>query len=930
MKKFLLLLFALIASTSIGFAETKTVKWEAASSYANSETTLNSDGWTLTITDGGYTGFDGTKGMQIGSGSAPASTITIASSNKSEFNDKAITSVKVNASTASSATASLSVKVGTTTVDTKSLTTTATDYTFDCKGATGTVTITISQPSTKKALYLKSISVTYEDGGSNLNPANLKFPQDSYSVFIEEKDSFESPVATGDDGIGAITYTSSKTTVATVDENSGKVTIKGLGTTTITATSEATDKVNGGTASYELTVFDTVTEITPNFFGYTSSAYNATSKGDMFVDYSTVYSGSTSQFQFNTNNDNGKGSGIAVVKTNDDYIIEFIEVEMITNSNGLNIYSSDKAFNTLTKTGTPSFGDPIETITSNSRIDINNHAFAILPAKGGAISVQKVTVHYALKNKTNVTLSFQSPTYTAIMGQDFESPVLTVTPEAAKSEVKYKSTDITVGKVSADGSIELVGPGETTITASISGSFRYADAETSYILTVEASTEPETKVGNPIINIEEGDVDVNSTVTISSATEGAKIYAIVTYGEDTDEIDEIDEELPYVFTFNKLGKVEIECYAYMEDGTLESSDERKFTFNVVCDEQIAWKKITSLEELTLDGEYIIASIGDNYSSAMIIPENSVTYMPSSNVDVNNDIISISKTDNASLRSNIAVVTFEGEDLESVYLKISDLNGDVKGYYVPTADKKMSLSKTVSATSKAKVTFNETTKVFTITFASYGSLQYNSSDPRFLNYTSNQKPICIFKKHVQKPSHEQPQGSDVKENIYITAHKDHTLYYKVFVYDTTRPETEALSAPRKKSAAETLEEGEYAEVVGSDVLAEATTVEGNTKTYVFSTKQLMKEADIQSLDKLGENKVLHLSLVSLDPYTGNVSDPTAVGVTYDGNLSGVESVVADGEAEAEFFNLQGVRMAQPLAPGIYIRRQGAAASKVVVK
>lgn len=48
-----------------------------------------------------------------------------------------------------------------------------------------------------------------------------------------------------------------------------------------------------------------------------------------------------------------------------------------------------------------------------------------------------------------------------------------------------------------------------------------------------------------------------------------------------------------------------------------------------------------------------------------------------------------------------------------------------------------------------------------------------------------------------------------------------------------------------------------------------------------------------------------------------------------NESGVEDVVVDANAPVEYFNLQGVRVANPES-GIYIRRQGSKATKVLVK
>ncbi len=60
-------------------------------------------------------------------------------------------------------------------------------------------------------------------------------------------------------------------------------------------------------------------------------------------------------------------------------------------------------------------------------------------------------------------------------------------------------------------------------------------------------------------------------------------------------------------------------------------------------------------------------------------------------------------------------------------------------------------------------------------------------------------------------------------------------------------------------------------------------------------------------------------------TANVPDPVE-----GGNISGVADVVVDQDAEVEFFNLQGVRVEGELTPGLYIRRQGNQAGKVIVK
>jgi hypothetical protein len=51
-----------------------------------------------------------------------------------------------------------------------------------------------------------------------------------------------------------------------------------------------------------------------------------------------------------------------------------------------------------------------------------------------------------------------------------------------------------------------------------------------------------------------------------------------------------------------------------------------------------------------------------------------------------------------------------------------------------------------------------------------------------------------------------------------------------------------------------------------------------------------------------------------------------------STTGVESVAveADENAPVEYYNINGVRISEPTAAGLYIKRQGNKATKVVVK
>ena len=125
---------------------------------ANGDKTLNGIVWTL-AGDGNYWGYDGTKGQQFGSGSYPYKNLTLTSGTLAN-----VTKIVINTSTASSATATLKVYVGGTQIGAiKTLTSSATSYTFEsATPLSGEVKLVYTQ-TTSKALYLKSINISYAD-----------------------------------------------------------------------------------------------------------------------------------------------------------------------------------------------------------------------------------------------------------------------------------------------------------------------------------------------------------------------------------------------------------------------------------------------------------------------------------------------------------------------------------------------------------------------------------------------------------------------------------------------------------------------------------------------------------------------------------------------------------------------------------------------
>ncbi|MBR5639005.1 MAG: chitobiase/beta-hexosaminidase C-terminal domain-containing protein [Muribaculaceae bacterium] len=160
MKKLITLFLIATLATSVGWADEYSYTFTSKQFSTNGSKDLGGVTWTLSG-DGNYWGYDGTKGQQFGSGTSPYKTLSLTTSGISGT----IQSVAVNASTANSASANISISVGGTTyLSNQSLTSTATTYTSS-GNASGTIVISMSQ-TTSKALYIKSITVTYSTGSS--------------------------------------------------------------------------------------------------------------------------------------------------------------------------------------------------------------------------------------------------------------------------------------------------------------------------------------------------------------------------------------------------------------------------------------------------------------------------------------------------------------------------------------------------------------------------------------------------------------------------------------------------------------------------------------------------------------------------------------------------------------------------------------------
>lgn len=184
--------------------------------------------WTIS-SDSAESTFDKDKGIHYGTSNATVSYIHAVCSN---YSDKTITKIVVNASANSTGSPTVSVSVGGSAFGgaAQSLSSTNAAYTFS-GSASGEIIVSVSKKSTKKALYLKSIEVTYDDGNAK------SISVSSSAVQLDEGANSDSITITSKnftaDSYGAV---SSNEAVATAVVSGSSIVINGVaqGTATIT------------------------------------------------------------------------------------------------------------------------------------------------------------------------------------------------------------------------------------------------------------------------------------------------------------------------------------------------------------------------------------------------------------------------------------------------------------------------------------------------------------------------------------------------------------------------------------------------------------------------------------------------------------------------------------------------------------------------
>lgn len=331
----------------------------------------------------------------------------------------------------------------------------------DCYWAGNSTSVSITRPSGSGHWRLQTVEVTYDAGNASKTDVTISFTDETKEYEVNIGETFTAPTASASVEGLTVTYSSSDEDVAIVNASTGAVTIIAAGETTITASTEATDTYNAGSASYTLTVID------PNAPGSANNPYTVAQAIEATPESGTsdnVYiRGIVSAFYASSITADGNNYRYYI---SDDGTTE--GQLLVYRGKGLNevAFSSDDDLQ---------IGDEVvilgglTTYRNEAEVAANNYI----------VSLNRV-------EKQEAGLSFGETTeFTVTLGDQFTAPAL-INPNQLE-DIVYISNNTEVASVEpGTGVVEIVGVGEATITVSFRGDDTYKAGSASYTLTVES------------------------------------------------------------------------------------------------------------------------------------------------------------------------------------------------------------------------------------------------------------------------------------------------------------------------------------------------------------------------------------------------------------------------------------------------------------
>lgn len=435
------------------------------------------------------------------------------------------------------------------------------------------------------------------------------------------------------------------------------------------------------------------------------------------------------------------------------------------------------------------------------------------------------------------------------------------------------------------------------------------------------------KAGMPVITINGKQIENNCFYNVTEnapaliSAENAVSFTI--YDPNAEEVNIAEDGS---FTISLTGE-----YIATASNGVDDSDTFSFTIGKLLEAQpgepvepvYEWRKITNVEDLTEEGEYVIAATTQGKAISTATDGDNDYYRPNIGVTIDGDVIKNLPT---SGNSTAMIFNIEKTTAGTIYWKATNFEGSIdKGSYLYSMNtsknylqigaKNNNKNDDVAATS---VSISD--GVTTITFSNCKNngtarrLQFNKNGSfnKFGGYAADQEAIDVYKKFDITP---EPENKvEVVEYLPEITAEGHLTFTNDEVAKVLKFESKIegvrfhhcieKNAPAQKSMHKAPQAATWTELANGEY--DHSDNENGTHIWVKALKDSsVNEATIES------------------PEFWQF-------ITPEGTTTGIESVAAEAEGEGELFNLQGVRVDRATAaPGLYIERRGGKAVKVIL-
>lgn len=818
------------------------------------------------------------------------------------------------------------------------------------------VAYTLAECNNKNA-QIASISIYLEEGGStgDLTDTGLAWSKDSFDATIGEANAF--PTLTNPNNL-SVTYDSSDKTVATID-NEGTITLVGEGKTEISANFVSDGTYKSDNVRYTLNVTDPtnltifsstdgsgftyIDNDTPGFDVWT----NDPAYGNL---QATAYNNSTNYASdaiayANINLTQFKSATLTYSQFNRYFSSAEIIPEQCTvvvREHNSTEWTTLAGTSPATNTNAWNDAEPVDlSAWVGKNIDLG-FRYISTAEKAGTWRLNNIYV----KGAKNTDLSQVDPQlYWVVDGVEKAEYTysLTDTPtylnyyigSKADNNYTFNGIEITssnpnVAKVEDLTYVTPIAPGETTLTVSFPGDNRFLPATADLKLTVVG------KPADPVFTPDEGEVEYGTKVTVKSQGATTMTYYIEYGAEGVDDV--MEEVQGDTFTFTVTDDMTVTVEASNDNGSSELEKvylvkaPQTPVFTPAAGEYPVGTKITfsspnvNKYELSVfdsnfetlvdaqitegtEGEYILAQdcIINVYA---ILPNGKRSTVAEAEYTVSNDIVAIFDftTEGAygfnTTNDNSAYETEVTEIVDNTYDVKIDMSGKYRHW---TKNEKYDLRTYTDATMTftapkdyaiTRIEFKDgidsklniegvTNKEWTPAESDeyeFGTKAFNCTGTSYIGGIN-----VYLKESVDAMEPVIEAGATVQLGDVIkvrTQHEHHTLFY--MINEDVQPVAAPLRVP--------------------DV-ADWTRHDAAEFTYTVTKMPAVIRA------KVVDRK-------------GNESGVQVLEIASDGTTSAIENITADdAQCEVEYYNLQGIRLQNPAAGTVVIRRQGSQVSKI---